>query len=97
MSAHIDIQLGPLIDQAARLDSQAAELTAAAEELRQGIDALRATTSGEASDAAISASTTALAEMQQRAERLTRNAGVIRRLADVYDTCDLTGARALGA
>ncbi len=97
VASRLDIRLGPLLDQATRLEAQAEELRQTSADLKKAIDSLRATTSGEASEAAIASSARALAETDTRRERLTRNAAVIRKLADVYDTCDLAGARALGS
>ncbi|MDT0118019.1 hypothetical protein Q9R20_13600 [Microbacterium sp. PRF11] len=97
MVHRLDIRLGPLLDQASRFEAQAAELAETSADLRRSIESLRASTSGEASEAAIVSSERALSEVDTRRERLMRNAGVVRKLADVYDTCDLAGARALGA
>ncbi|OZD30948.1 hypothetical protein CH252_41410 [Rhodococcus sp. 06-1477-1B] len=97
MSGRIDVQLGSLADHAQNLDAQAAELESVATQLQTAIAALNAQTSGEATDAAVSSSTRALIETRARAARLSRNAATIRTLADVYESCDLAGARALGA
>ncbi len=97
MARSLDIRLGSLLDQATRFDAQAADLAETSADLKRAIESLRATTSGEASEAAIISSTLALAETDTRRERLVRNAAIIRKLADVYDTCDLAGARALGS
>lgn len=97
VSSRLDVRLGPLLDQAARLEAQATELEQTSADLKKAIESLRATTSGEASEAAIASSARVLAETDTRRERLARNAAVIRKLADVYNTCDLAGARALGS
>ncbi|WP_295829403.1 hypothetical protein [uncultured Microbacterium sp.] len=97
MASRLDIRLGPLLDQATRLEAQVEELRQTSADLKKAIDSLHATTSGEASEAAIASSARVLAETDMRRERLARNAATIRKLADVYDTCDLAGARALGS
>ena len=97
MTSRLNIRLGLLLDQAARLEAQATELQQTSADLEKAIESLRATTSGEASEAALASSARVLTETDTRRERLARNAAVIRKLADVYDTCDLAGARALGS
>lgn len=97
MTNRLDIRLGPLLDQASRLEAQVTELKQTSADLKKAIESLRATTSGEASEAAIASSVRVLAETDLRRERLARNADVIRKLADVYDNCDLAAARALGS
>lgn len=96
MGDRLDVQLGSLIDHAQQLDAQAAQLKTVADDLQTAINALNQQTSGEATDAAMSSSMRALVETRARADRLSRNAATIRSLADVYDSCDLAGARALG-
>ena len=82
---------------APRLNAQAAELDGTVADLQTAIASLEATSDGGASAAAITSSQRASAEASVGSERLRRNAGTLRTLAEVYDTCDLAAARALGS
>lgn len=97
MTPRLDVRVGEILDQAARLNAQAAELDGTVADLQKAIASLEATSDGEASAAAITSSQRASAEASLRSERLRRNAGTLRTLAEVYDTCDLAAARALGS
>lgn len=96
MGGRIDVQLGALADHAQDLDAQASQLKSVADQLQAAISALGEQTSGEATNAALASTTRALIETRARAARLTRNAAAVRNLADVYESCDLAGARGLG-
>jgi uncharacterized protein YukE len=97
MTPRLDVRVGELLDQAVRLEAQALALDGTVADLERAIASLQANTDGEASAAAVTSSQNALAEATLRADRLQRNADTLRRLAEVYDTCDLSAARALGS
>lgn len=96
MAPRLDVKIGPLFDHATSLEAQAVELDQTLKKLGVGLDALRSTTSGEASDAAVAATERVIAETTQRKDQLDGIAKTIRNVAEVYDSCDLAGARALG-
>lgn len=96
MAPRLDVRVGPLLDHAVSLEAQAADLDKLLKELTLATEALRSTTSGDASEAAVAANERVIAEAGQRKDRLDRNAKTVRNLCEVYDACDLAGARALG-
>lgn len=97
MTPRLDVRVGDILDHAIRLGVQADALDGTVGDLRRVIASLEATTEGQASSAAITSSQKALAEAALRSGRLRRNAETLRTLAEVYDTCDLASARALGS
>jgi len=97
MTPRLDVRVGEVLDQAARLEAQATALDGTVADLQRAIASLQATTDGEASAAAITSSQNASAEATRRIDRLRRNADTLRRPAGVCDTCDLAAARALGS
>jgi len=96
VAPRLDVRVGPLLDHAVALEARVADLDENLKQLKLATEALRSMTSGAASEAAVAANERAIAEAEQRKDRLNRNAQVIRNLCKVYDACDLAGARALG-
>lgn len=96
MFDRIDVSLGAMMDAEKSLNDRAQGLEDRASDLADGIAALRATTSGEASDAAVRELQRARQTTLTYAQSLRSNATALESIASVYDQADLSGARAFG-
>lgn len=96
MFDRIDVSLGAMMDAEATLNDRAKGLDDRAGDLADGMAALRATTSGEASDAAIREMQRAHDKTVARAQALRSHAAALKSIASVYDEADLAGQRAFG-
>ncbi|MBV0894052.1 hypothetical protein [Microbacterium sp. NC79] len=96
MFTDLHVETAPILDTAVEFESTAQRMNEIADRFQQRRTELLQSSAGAASEAAGLDMQRSIDALYIRAGKLTRNAGVLRKLVALYDQADLDGARSFG-